>query len=193
MTIFYCLRFETPLTWRARSPYLYPPRTGWPGYTPRHWVRFSSLTTTRKAAVEVSSSLHTVGGGEATVSQSELLYTWRFTANQFILAPSSLRFTTRIFFFARRVRIIRVWPLHGTHENISFCSCFVVVWRSRYGGPHKKQHSQHFFCYCVRKCGCGHLTFTEPLPSNGRVCRAVPLQRESSVIKSFRLSVNCCL
>jgi hypothetical protein len=38
VTIFYCLRFETPPTWRARSPYLYPPGTGWSGYTPRHWV-----------------------------------------------------------------------------------------------------------------------------------------------------------
>jgi hypothetical protein len=36
--IFYCLRFETPPTWRTRSLYLYPPGTGWPGYTPRHWV-----------------------------------------------------------------------------------------------------------------------------------------------------------
>jgi hypothetical protein len=25
-------------TWRARSPYLYPPGTRWPSYTPRHWV-----------------------------------------------------------------------------------------------------------------------------------------------------------
>jgi hypothetical protein len=38
MTTFYCLRFETPPTWRTRSLYLYPPGTGWPGYTPRHWV-----------------------------------------------------------------------------------------------------------------------------------------------------------
>jgi hypothetical protein len=30
--------FETPPTWRARSLYLYPPRTGWPSYTPGHWV-----------------------------------------------------------------------------------------------------------------------------------------------------------
>jgi hypothetical protein len=36
MTTFYCLRFETPPTCRARSPYLYPPGTGWPGYTPRY-------------------------------------------------------------------------------------------------------------------------------------------------------------
>jgi hypothetical protein len=42
MTIFYCLRFETPSTWRAKSPYLYPPGTGWPSYIPRHWVPFSS-------------------------------------------------------------------------------------------------------------------------------------------------------
>jgi hypothetical protein len=35
MTIFYCLRLQTPSTWRARSPYLYPPGTGWHGFTPR--------------------------------------------------------------------------------------------------------------------------------------------------------------
>jgi hypothetical protein len=38
VTIFYCLRFETLPTWRARSSYSYPPGTGWPSYTPRHWV-----------------------------------------------------------------------------------------------------------------------------------------------------------
>jgi hypothetical protein len=27
-----------PPTWRIRSPYLYPLETGWPSYTPRHWV-----------------------------------------------------------------------------------------------------------------------------------------------------------
>jgi hypothetical protein len=27
-----------PATWRTRSLYLYPPGTGWPGYTPRQWV-----------------------------------------------------------------------------------------------------------------------------------------------------------
>jgi hypothetical protein len=40
-TIFYTVSFETPPTWRARSPYLYPPGRGWPSYTPRHWVPFS--------------------------------------------------------------------------------------------------------------------------------------------------------
>jgi hypothetical protein len=36
MIIFYCFWFETPPTLRATSPYLYPPGTGWPSYTPRH-------------------------------------------------------------------------------------------------------------------------------------------------------------
>jgi hypothetical protein len=38
MTTSYCIRFENPPTWRTRSLYLYPPGTGWPGYSPRHWV-----------------------------------------------------------------------------------------------------------------------------------------------------------
>jgi hypothetical protein len=46
MTIFYCLRFEIPATWRARSPYLYSPGRGRPSYNPRHWVPFSSPPTT---------------------------------------------------------------------------------------------------------------------------------------------------
>jgi hypothetical protein len=42
VTIFYCLRFETPSTWRVRSPYLYPPGTGWHSYTPGHCGPYSS-------------------------------------------------------------------------------------------------------------------------------------------------------
>jgi hypothetical protein len=36
---FIVLILETPPTWSVRSPYLYPPRTWWPRYTPGHWVR----------------------------------------------------------------------------------------------------------------------------------------------------------
>jgi hypothetical protein len=75
MTTFYFLRFEAPTTWRARSPYLYPPGTVWPSYIPKHWVPFLSLGTPRRATVEVSdpsstrdsndlnyqSSLHSLG------------------------------------------------------------------------------------------------------------------------------------
>jgi hypothetical protein len=41
MTTFHCLRFATPS------------ETGWPSYTPRQWVPFSSPPTTRRATVEV--------------------------------------------------------------------------------------------------------------------------------------------
>jgi hypothetical protein len=44
MTICYCLRFETPPTWRAKSPRI---------YIPRRWVPFSSPPTTLRATVEV--------------------------------------------------------------------------------------------------------------------------------------------
>jgi hypothetical protein len=44
---------ETSPTWRARSPYLYPPGTGWPRYTPGYWVPFPFPLMTRRAAVEV--------------------------------------------------------------------------------------------------------------------------------------------
>jgi hypothetical protein len=52
-TIFCCLRLENSSTWELRSPYLCPPATGWPSYTPRKWVPFSSPLTTRRTTVEV--------------------------------------------------------------------------------------------------------------------------------------------
>jgi hypothetical protein len=45
LVTYFTVRFETPPTWMARSPYLYPPGTGWPSYTPRHWVLFLSPPT----------------------------------------------------------------------------------------------------------------------------------------------------
>jgi hypothetical protein len=47
-----CNLLLLPPTWRARSPYLYPPGTGWPRYTPGHWVPFPSpLTTLRRYSI----------------------------------------------------------------------------------------------------------------------------------------------
>jgi hypothetical protein len=51
---FSCLWFETPPIRRARSPHLYPPGTGWPSYTPSHWVPFSSPSTTGRATVDTT-------------------------------------------------------------------------------------------------------------------------------------------
>jgi hypothetical protein len=53
ITTFDCLRFKTPPTGRPRSLYLYPPGTGWPNHTPRHWVPFSSPPTTHRVTEEV--------------------------------------------------------------------------------------------------------------------------------------------
>jgi hypothetical protein len=51
MTTFDCLRFETLPAWWASSPYLYPPRTGLPSYTPIHCVPFSSPPMSRRVTV----------------------------------------------------------------------------------------------------------------------------------------------
>jgi hypothetical protein len=95
MITFYCLRFAAPPTWRARSPYLNITGTEWTSYTPRHWVLFSSPPTTRRVTVEVFEPISIRGW---LSPESELLYDWRFTANQLVLAPSPLRFTTRDYF-----------------------------------------------------------------------------------------------
>jgi hypothetical protein len=95
---FYGLRLETPPTWRTRPPYLYPPGTGWPGYTPRQWVLFSSPPMTRRATAEVFDPSFTRVWIHMSKSKSKLLYDWRFTASQFVLASSPLRPTTRDFF-----------------------------------------------------------------------------------------------
>jgi hypothetical protein len=84
MTIFYCLRFESLPTWRDMSPYLYPPGTGWPSYTPRHWVPFSSPPTTRRATVEVfepACSLYSLGADqtENTAFNSSSIFVGFFT------------------------------------------------------------------------------------------------------------------
>jgi hypothetical protein len=84
-----------PPTWRARSPYLYPPGTGWPGYTPGTGFPFRRLL--RLAGLRWRYS-NPPPHGRNDYSQSRLLYNWWFTANQFVLAPSPLRFTTRFFF-----------------------------------------------------------------------------------------------
>jgi hypothetical protein len=57
--------FETPPTWSARSPYLFPPGRGWPSYTPGHWVKQLSLSWV-KLRLAVSQSICL--GAEPTLS-----------------------------------------------------------------------------------------------------------------------------
>jgi hypothetical protein len=44
---YFTVSSETPRTWRARFPYLYPPGTRWPSYTLGHWLPSMSPFTTR--------------------------------------------------------------------------------------------------------------------------------------------------
>jgi hypothetical protein len=51
-------------------------KQGWPGYTPRHWIPFSSLPTIRRATVEVFDPASTWAGcsNRDTVLDQTLLY-----------------------------------------------------------------------------------------------------------------------
>jgi hypothetical protein len=73
MTLVYCLRFETPPTWRVSLPYLYPSGIGWPSYTTKYWVPFSSPLTTRRARVEVFKVACTRGVGDSLTNLGTIL------------------------------------------------------------------------------------------------------------------------
>jgi hypothetical protein len=40
-----CQHHAQPPTWRTRPPYVWPPETGWPSCTPRHWVTILAWAT----------------------------------------------------------------------------------------------------------------------------------------------------
>jgi hypothetical protein len=101
MTTFYCLRFETPLTWKARSPYLYHPGTERPGYTSRHWVPFSSPPTTRRAKVHVFDPASTRKSQpmskSKSKSKSKLCYDRQFIGQSVLVSITHLGLKNRFF------------------------------------------------------------------------------------------------
>jgi hypothetical protein len=128
MTIFYCLRFETTATWWARSLYLYPPGTGWPSYTPRHWIPFSSPLTSRRAAVEVFDPAST---------RATLQLTW---VSGYIASGLTTAQKTR--------------PLPSNGRPLLLCirgNVFTESLLSNGHGadPHRKHLLQHLFYCCV--------------------------------------------
>jgi hypothetical protein len=119
MTTFYCLRFETPQP-GGPGPRIYIPQEQCgPVYPKALDYLFVAFYDSQGNGGGVRPSLHT---GKLSVclsvclsvrpsvrpsaclsiyvsdSESELLYDWQFTANQFVLATNLLRVTTRIFF-----------------------------------------------------------------------------------------------
>jgi hypothetical protein len=96
VTMLYCLIWDSP-TWRARSPYLYPAGTGWPSYTPGHWVPLTLSPTTRRAKVEVFYPSPNVEGQVPVytffrnrIVQSKVKVTLLRTVSQYVLVPSPL-------------------------------------------------------------------------------------------------------
>jgi hypothetical protein len=77
MAIFYSLRFETPTSWRARSPYLYLLGTGWPSYTPRHWFIFRPRLTHDFSSRSTNCLLVTSRQGSQRKHRSSLLFKGR--------------------------------------------------------------------------------------------------------------------
>jgi hypothetical protein len=75
--IFYCLRFETSPTWRARSPSWYPPRTGWPVIPLGTGFPFRRLL--RLAGLRCRYSNTPPCGVLCCTSESELCYDRRFS------------------------------------------------------------------------------------------------------------------
>jgi hypothetical protein len=64
----------------------------------------------------------------------ELLYDWRFTANQFVLATSPLRLTTINFFSTEPLRSLSLRNIHS--EERTGLSFKIVA------GPRQRNHSQ---------------------------------------------------
>jgi hypothetical protein len=118
VTIFYWLRFETPPIWRARSPYLYPPGTG--------------LTAPSLPGLQNSKS--------KSKSKSKLLYVWRLTANQFVLASSTLRLTTRDFF-------PQLNPCDKPVEKLTF---LVIYCHTKLQSQLRCQIPSHFRSHCFK-------------------------------------------
>jgi hypothetical protein len=64
-----------PKPGEAGPPYLNPPGAGWPSYTPRHWVPFSSPPTTHSDMVETFEPHSTRALTEKSKNQSQSNFT----------------------------------------------------------------------------------------------------------------------
>jgi hypothetical protein len=110
-----------PQTGGSRFPYLYPPGTGWPGYTPRHWVLFSSPPTTRRATVEVFDPACTRGNSLILAAWDPCYIAWGRSPQN---APLPL--------------------LLRTDSLLQRCVYRTVAWQRARRGPHK---TPLLYCY----------------------------------------------
>jgi hypothetical protein len=168
MTTFYCLRFETLPPWKTRSPYLYPPGTGRPGYTPRHCVPFSSLSTTGTVTVEVFDPAPT-----RDIPKEESLATELLTSRkpEYRSPPRTLRFT--LFFRCHEKCLPNRWLAIRWNRNVliePLTSNELPIWL----------HYSGF-----------QAVLTEPLPSNGHICHNSTNSESKLPSYHSKMNVTC--
>jgi hypothetical protein len=149
---YFTVSSDTPLTIRGRFPYLYLPGTGWPSYTPEHWVPFTSSLTTcllRLARIrwrysnppptwrDRSLYIQSLGIGwsspKSSQCQSQKLKSRyeRRPVNQYVLVPSPLGIKgvppEKFQFDIRRFTIRRnfITPQHGQHRR-KILHCYIT-------------------------------------------------------------------
>jgi hypothetical protein len=89
---YFTVSYETPPTWRSRSLYLYPPGTGWPSYTPGHWVPFCHLLWLTGEVLEPASTWG------ALFFKLKLIYDWRSVGQSVMVSGSHLEPMARFLF-----------------------------------------------------------------------------------------------
>jgi hypothetical protein len=172
----------------GRSPYLYPSGTGWPSYTPRHWVPFSSPPTTRMATVEVLDPSSTRDQLSRIQSQSHITTDCQTVCLSWCRAPAGAHDQMFLLVwkllscpcgapFLTRGRVCHLSVIVG---SALYCTYTVALqelnalsrigsWPSLYiyiygrHGPHRK----HRFHYCMFSRCQGNSVSPELFPRNG--------------------------
>jgi hypothetical protein len=124
-TILYCLRLETSPPWRARSPYLYPPGTEWPRYTPPRALVLLSVASYDLQG-DIRTRLHT-GCSHSSQSQSHIA-----TVSQSVSlgVEPHLWLMTRDIYYCLTVTVLLLWgALSDERTDLSIVR--VIVFSSK--------------------------------------------------------------
>jgi hypothetical protein len=95
-TVFYCVRFETPPTWRSRSPYFYYPKNRVAQLYPEASGSLSPPPMTHRATVEVFETASTWVTLNSKSLKSKLCYERRSVGQSVLEKSTHLELTTRL-------------------------------------------------------------------------------------------------
>jgi hypothetical protein len=138
MTKFYCPRFETPANLKARSPYLYPPGTGWPVIPQALGSIFVASYDSQgyggSIRLRVRSSLYVTAGGGPTENTPFSIFACWFTAADMCLRHRCLATNAARTHRKRRLQLLfyccmtsqRMWrvPLLRVYGPLPSKGCF---------------------------------------------------------------------